>query len=345
MIKTMKAAVIDAYKQPMPVLKQVEIPTMRSNDVLVQIVAASINPIDIKTKDGGLRMLLKYEMPMIMGSDFSGVVTAVGDSVTSYQVGDAIYGRVQKNRIGTFAEFIAVDQVDVALKPTNMTFEEAASIPLVGLTSYQAIHDIMKVRPGDKVMIQGGSGGIGVLAIQIAKNLGAYVATTTSADNFALVQSLGADEVIDFRTTDFSEVLSGYDFILDTRGGKTLEDAFKIVRPGGKVVNIAGLPNARFGREYGVPLWKRMAFGFATRNLTKLEKKTDVTYTFLFMKPSGAELEILRQLIERDVIHAVIDRVIPFDQIDSALTYSRSGKATGKIILKMTNQYNQEAAV
>ncbi|WP_191988717.1 NADP-dependent oxidoreductase [Lacticaseibacillus daqingensis] len=340
----MKAAVIEAYQQPMPTLKQVAIPTPRPNDVLVQIVAASINPIDLKTKDGGLRMLLKYDMPLIMGSDFSGVVTAIGESVSTYHVGDVVYGRVQKNRIGTFAEFIAVDQGDIALKPANMTFEEAASIPLVGLTSYQALHDIMAIRPGQKVLIQGGSGGIGSIAIQIAKHMGAYVATTTSADHFALVRALGADELIDYRTTDFSKVLADYDFVLDTRGGQTLADAFKIIRPGGQIVSIAGLPNARFGREYGVPLWKRWAFGVATRQLTKLEKQTGATYTFLFMKPSGAELETLRQLIEHGVIHAVIDRVVPFDQIESALTYSKSGQAAGKIILKMTTQFDQVGA-
>lgn len=342
MTKKMKAAVIDHYKQPMPKLKEVNVPNIRTNDVLVKIVAASINPIDLKTKDGGLKMLLKYEMPMIMGSDFSGVITKVGANVSKYQVGDAVYGRVQKNRIGTFAEYIAVDQGDIALKPDNINFEEAASIPLVGLTSYQALHDIMQIKPGQKVMIQGGSGGIGTIAIQIAKYLGAYVATITSADNFDLVKSLGADYLIDYRTTDFSTVLSDYDYVFDTRGGKTLEDAFKIVKPGGKVVSIAGLPNQRFGKEYGVPLWKQLAFGLATHKLTKLEKQTGASYTFLFMKPSGAQLDILGQLIETETIKPIIDRVVPFTEIEKALTYSKSGRAKGKIILQMANDSENE---
>ncbi|XUB28897.1 alcohol dehydrogenase [Enterococcus sp. DIV0176] len=342
MKKTMKAAVIDTYKQPTPKIKEVPIPDIRSNDVLVKIVAASINPIDIKTKDGGLKMLLSYNMPIIMGSDFAGIITAVGEKVTNYSIGDAVYGRVQKNRIGTFAEYIAVDQGAIALKPKNINFEEAASIPLVGLTSYQALHDIMQIQPGQKVMIQGGSGGIGTIAIQLAKYLGAYVATTTSANNFDLVKSLGADYPINYQTTNFAEVLQDYDYVFDTRGGATLEAAFKIIKPGGKVVSIAGLPNYRFGKEYGVPLWKQFAFKMVTRNLTKLEKQTQASYTFLFMKPSGTQLDVLRHLIEAEIIKPVIDRIVPLSEVEEALSYSQSGRATGKIILQMTGDSENE---
>ncbi|WP_430599604.1 NADP-dependent oxidoreductase [Enterococcus sp. DIV0179] len=338
----MKAAVIDTYKQPTPKIKEVPIPDIRSNDVLVKIVAASINPIDIKTKDGGLKMLLSYDMPIIMGSDFAGIITAVGEKVTNYSIGDAVYGRVQKNRIGTFAEYIAVDQGAIALKPKNINFEGAASIPLVGLTSYQALHDIMQIQPGQKVMIQGGSGGIGTIAIQLAKYLGAYVATTTSANNFDLVKSLGADYPINYQTTNFAEVLQDYDYVFDTRGGATLEAAFKIIKPGGKVVSIAGLPNYRFGKEYGVPLWKQFAFKRVTHNLTKLEKQTQASYTFLFMKPSGTQLDVLRHLIEAKIIKPVIDRIVPLSEVEEALSYSQSGRATGKIILQMTGDSENE---
>lgn len=342
MKNTMKAAVIDTYKQPTPKIKEVPIPDIRSNDVLVKIVAASINPIDIKTKDGGLKMLLSYDMPIIMGSDFAGIITAVGEKVTNYSIGDAVYGRVQKNRIGTFAEYIAVDQGAIALKPKNINFEGAASIPLVGLTSYQALHDIMQIQPGQKVMIQGGSGGIGTIAIQLTKYLGAYVATTTSANNFDLVKSLGADYPINYQTTNFAEVLQDYDYVFDTRGGATLEAAFKIIKPGGKVVSIAGLPNYRFGKEYGVPLWKQFAFKMVTHNLTKLEKQTQASYTFLFMKPSGTQLDVLRHLIEAKIIKPVIDRIVPLSEVEEALSYSQSGRATGKIILQMTGDSENE---
>ncbi|WP_461215708.1 NADP-dependent oxidoreductase [Lacticaseibacillus sp. GG6-2] len=331
----MNAAVISAYKQPAPELKQVPLPQMRPHDVLVKIVAASINPLDFKIKDGGLKMLLKYDMPLILGNDFAGVVVAVGAEATTFAVGDAVYGRVEKDRIGTFAEYIAVDTDAVALKPRNLTFAQAAAVPLVGLTSYQALHDVLALQPGQKVFIPGGSGGVGVTAIQIAKHLGAYVATTTSAAHVELVKTLGADEVIDYRTTNFAAVLNGYDAVFDTRGGKELQDAFKIVKPGGNVVSIDGLPTAQFGKAFVLPRWKQWLFALVTRNLAKLEKQTGAAYTFLFMHPSGAQLETLRQLYEAEVLKPVIDRVVPFAQINDALAYSQAGHATGKIIVQM----------
>ncbi len=337
MTKTMNAALITHYKQDLPTIERVPIPTIGANDVLVKIMAASINPIDLKTKDGGLKMLLNYEMPLILGSDFSGVITEVGSAVTAFTVGDPIYGRVQKNRIGTFAEYIAVDQGDIAIKPKNLTFEEAAAIPLVGLTSYQALHDIMHIQPNQKVLIQAGSGGIGTIAIQIAKMLGAYVATTTSQKNTAFVKSLGADQVIDYRTENFADILHDYDYVFDTQGGQTLEDAFKIIKPGGKVVSISGLPNARFAQEYHLPLWKKLAFRLVTHKLTKLEKTSQADYYFLFMKPSGAQLETLRTLIEAGTLKPVIDRVIPFNNIADVFNYSHAGKARGKIILAIAD--------
>jgi NADPH:quinone reductase-like Zn-dependent oxidoreductase len=334
----MKAALITKYKQKFLTIEEVAIPQAGDDDVLVKIVASSINPIDLKTKDGGLKMLLKYQMPLILGSDFSGIITEVGSAVTKFKVGDAVYGRVQKNRIGTFAQYIAVDQGDIAIKPKNLTFEEATSIPLVGLTSYQALHDVMQLQPGQKVLIQAGSGGIGTIAIQIAKELGAYVTATTSAKNFELVKSLGADKVIDYRTENFQDILSDYDFVFDTQGGKILENAFKIIKPGGKVVSISGLPNARFADEYKQPLWKKLAFSLATLNLTKLEKETKADYYFLFMKPNGEQLETLGNLLEKGKIKPVIDRVIPFEQINEAFEYSKSGRAKGKIILKIGDE-------
>jgi NADPH:quinone reductase-like Zn-dependent oxidoreductase len=333
----MNAALIKHYKQDLPTIEQVPMPKIGANDVLIKIIAASINPIDLKTKDGGLKMLLKYEMPLILGSDFSGIITEVGAAITNFKVGDPVYGRVQKNRIGTFAEYIAVAQGDIAIKPANLTFEEAAAIPLVGLTSYQALHDIMKIKPNQKVLIQAGSGGIGTIAIQLAKMLGAYVATTTSAKNFELVKSLGADQVIDYQTENFYDKLHDYDYVFDTQGGKILENAFKIIKPGGKVVSISGLPNERFAEEYHLPLWKKLAFRLVTRNLTKLEKTSQADYHFLFMKPSGKQLETLRTYLEAGTLKPVIDRIIPFSEIADAFNYSHSGKAKGKIILKISD--------
>lgn len=333
----MKAARINRYKQAVPTIEEIPMPDIGEEDVLVKVLAASINPIDLKTKDGGLRMLLNYQIPLTLGSDFAGVIVQAGRHVQKFQPGDAVYGRVQKNRIGTFAEYLAVSQKDIAFKPKNLSFEEAAAIPLVGLTSYQALHDIMLIQPNQKVLIQAGSGGIGTIAIQIAKNLGAFVATTTSQKNTALVRSLGADLVIDYKTEDFTD-LKDYDHVFDTQGGQTLADAFKIIKAGGNVVTISGLPTAQFAKEAGLPLWKRGLFAIASRRLTNLAKKRAASYTFLFMKPSGQQLQLLTEMIEQGQIKPIVDRIFPLAAIQEAFAYSKAGHARGKIILKIADE-------
>lgn len=287
----MKAMVIEKYGKTPLRLADRPIPEVGEHEVLLEIHAASINSIDSKIREGRLRMLLKYEMPLILGNDFSGVITRVGDKVKKFRVGDEIYGRPRKSRIGTFAEYIAVHEDDVALKPRNLTFEEAASIPLVGLTSYQALHDILQLAAGQKVLIQAGAGGVGTFAIQLAKAMGVYVATTASEAGDELVKSLGADQVINYKTEQFDKVLHDYDGVYDTLGGEALERAFRIVRPGGQVVSVSGLPNARFGAEYGLGFLKISLLRLVTRRITQLERQTKVKYSFLFMKPSGRQLE------------------------------------------------------
>lgn len=239
---------------------------------MVEVVAASVNPVDLKIIEGKLKLILKYKMPLKVGSDFSGKVVKVGSNVKNYQVGDYVYGRVQKDRMGTFTNYLVVNEGDLALKPQNLTFEEAASLPLVALTSYQVLHEAMQIKPGDRVLIQAGSGGIGTVAIQLAKLAGAEVATTTSTKNVAFVKELGADHVIDYRKENFVEKLRDYDYVFDTLGGQNLENAFKVVKPGGKVVTISGIPDAKFARSYGLPRWKQALFAIASHKITKLAR-------------------------------------------------------------------------
>ncbi|MBH0349617.1 NADP-dependent oxidoreductase [Bacillus pacificus] len=331
----MKAMIIDKYgKVPM---RMAEVPTPEINEyeVLVEIHAASINPIDFKIRDGKVKMLLKYEMPLILGNDFSGVITKVGSKVTRFKVGDEIYARPRKNKIGTFAEYIAIHEDDIALKPKNLSFEEAASIPLVGLTSYQALHDIMHLQKGQKILIHAGSGGVGTFAIQLAKIMGATVTTTASEAGANLVKSLGADEIINYKTEKFEEILTNYDAVFDTIGGTTLEKSFNIIKSGGNIVSVSGMPNARFGKEFGSGFFKTLLFSLASKKLTALEKKHNAQYSFLFMKPSGDQLRTIANYIEAGKIKPVIDRVFPFEDAQKAMEYSEAGRAKGKIIVKM----------
>ena len=331
----MKAMIIDRYgKVPM---RTAEVPTPEINEyeVLAEIHAASINPIDFKIRDGKVKMLLKYEMPLILGNDFAGVITKVGSKVTRFKVGDEIYARPRKNKIGTFAEYIAIHEDDIALKPKNLSFEEAASIPLVGLTSYQALHDIMQLQKGQKILIHAGSGGVGTFAIQLAKIMGAIVTTTASEAGANLVTSLGADEIINYKTEKFEDVLKNYDAVFDTIGGATLEKSFNIIKRGGNIVSVSGMPNARFGKEFGSGFFKTLLFSLASKKLTALEKNHNAQYSFLFMKPSGDQLRTIANYIEAGQIKPVIDRVFPFEDAQKAMEYSESGRAKGKIIVKI----------
>ncbi|KAA0743660.1 NADP-dependent oxidoreductase [Bacillus sp. AY3-1] len=331
----MKAMIIDKYgKAPM---RMAEVPTPEINEyeVLAEIHAASINPIDFKIRDGKVKMLLKYEMPLILGNDFSGVIVKVGSKVTRFEVGDEIYARPRKNKIGTFAEYIAIHEDDIALKPKNLSFEEAASIPLVGLTSYQALHDIMHLQKGQKILIHAGSGGVGTFAIQLAKIMGATVTTTASEAGANLVKSLGTDEIINYKTEKFEEILKDYDAVFDTIGGTTLEKSFNIIKSGGNIVSVSGMPNARFGKEFGSGLFKTFLFSLASKKLTALEKKHNAQYSFLFMKPSGDQLRTIANYIEAGKIKPVIDRVFPFEDTQKAMEYSEAGRAKGKIIVKI----------
>ncbi|MGM0899786.1 MAG: NADP-dependent oxidoreductase [Bacillota bacterium] len=331
----MRAMIIDRYgKVPMR-LAEMPTPEIGENEVLAEIHAASINPVDFKIRDGKVKLLVTYKMPLILGNDFSGVVAKVGAKVTRFKVGDEIYARPRKSKIGTFAEYIAIHEDDIALKPKNLSFEEAASIPLVGLTSYQALIDILQLHKGQKIFIQAGAGGVGTFAIQLAKLMGATVATTASEAGANLVKSLGADEMINYKTEKFEEILKNYDAVFDTLGGEILGKSFEVIKSGGKIVSVSGLPNARFGKEYGSGFFKTLLFSAASHKLTALEKKHNVQYTFLFMKPSGEQLRIIANFIETGKIKPIIDRVFPFEDAQKAMEYAESGRAKGKIIVKL----------
>ena len=335
MTTMMKAMGISRYHQ-----KQLEefvlpIPAIAPDEVLVEVHAASVNPVDFKIRDGVLRLLIDYRMPLVLGFDFAGTVVKTGSQVTRFKVGDEVYGLPRRTMVGTFAQFFAVKAADIALKPKNLDFEQAASVPLVGLTTYQAFNELMGLRSGESILIQAGAGGIGTFAIQLAKIMGAYVATTASEKGRALVERLGADEVIDYRTTDFWKVLHGYDCLYDVFGGKSLDEGFKILRRGGRVVSLNGTPNARFGKTQRLGFWKTEALRVASLPLTLREKRYDVTYNMIFVRPDARQLAILAGLYEEGRLVPVVDKVFPLAEAQAALDYSQSGRAKGKIVLKV----------
>ncbi|MBO9729949.1 MAG: NADP-dependent oxidoreductase [Chitinophaga sp.] len=332
----MKAFIINRYGKKEN-LQSAEIaePVLRANDVLVQIHAASVNVLDSKIKNGDFKLILPYKPPITLGHDVAGIVIKVGLGVKQFKPGDEVYARPADHRIGTFAELIAINESDVALKPGNLSMEEAASIPLVGLTAWQALVEKANVKKGQKVFIQAGSGGVGTFAIQLAKHLGATVATTTSASNIDLVKSLGADIVIDYRKEDFETLLKDYDIVLNSQDAKTLEKSLRILKPGGKLISISGPPDPSFAEEIKAPWFMKLIVRLLSAGVRKKAKRLNVSYSFLFMRAEGTQLGQITSLIDAGIIKPVIDKVFPFEQTNEAMGYVETGRAKGKVVIKI----------
>ncbi|HXW72310.1 MAG TPA: NADP-dependent oxidoreductase [Methylocella sp.] len=334
----MKAFVVDNYKKKGALrLANVPEPETQDNDVLVRINATAINLLDSKVRDGKFKLILPYSPPFVLGHDVAGTVVRTGPKVKRFKVGDEVYARPRDHRIGTFAEFIAVNEADVAPKPKNLNMAEAASIPLVGLTAWQALVEMGKVKPGQKVFIQAGSGGVGTFAIQLAKHLGAEVATTTSAKNIELVKGLGADVVVEYKTQDFEKVLSGYDLVLNSQDPKTLEKSLGVVKRGGLIISISGPPDPAFAKEFGLNPFLKMVMRLLSRRVRIKAKDLGIDYSFLFMRANGQQLSEITSLIESGGIRPVIDKVFPFEETGDALAYVETGRAKGKVVITVAD--------
>lgn len=330
----MKAFVVDKYKKKAALrLADMPEPVAGVDDVVVEIHAASVNLLDSKIRDGEFKLFLPYRPPFILGHDVAGVVVATGANARRFKVGDEVYARVRDHRIGTFAERIAIAEADLALKPKNLSMVEAASIPLVGLTAWQALVEAGKVKPGQKVFIQAGSGGVGTFAIQLAKHLGATVATTASAGNAELVKGLGADVVIDYKSQDFEKILSDYDLVLNSQDAKTLDKSLRVLKPGGAAISISGPPDPAFAEALGLNVLLKLVMRVLSHKARKTAKALGVRYSFLFMRADGQQLNKITSLIEAGVIRPVIDKVFPFEQTNEALAYVESGRARGKVVV------------
>lgn len=331
----MKAFIVDRYgKDPMR-LGEVPEPTVGDDDVLVEVHAAGLNMLDAKIKHGDFKMFLAYRPPFVLGHDLAGIVLRVGSRVTRFKAGDAVYARVADGRIGTLAERIAVNQADLAAKPKNLSMEDAASIPLVGLTAWQALVEIAQLRTGQKVFIQAGSGGVGSFAIQLAKHLGATVATTAGTGNLKLVRDLGADVVVDYKTEDFETRLTGYDVVLHSQDAATLGKSWSVLKPGGHMISISGPPDPAFARQVKGPWFLPMAVRLLSLGARRRAQRMGATYSFLFMRAAGDQLGRIGELIERGAIRPVLDRVLPFESTNEALAYLESGRAKGKVVVKL----------
>jgi NADPH:quinone reductase-like Zn-dependent oxidoreductase len=294
-----------------------------------------VNLLDSKIRSGEFKPILPYRAPFVLGHDVAGVVLRVGARITQFKPGDEVYARPADHRIGTFAERIAIRETDLALKPTKLTMEEAASIPLVGLTAWQALVEIGRLQAGQKVFVQAGSGGVGTFAIQLAKHLGAVVATTTSTSNVELVRGLGADVIVDYKKEDFEAKLSGYDLVVHSQDGAALEKSLRVLRPGGRLISISGPPDPEFARAIGAPWYVTLFTWLSSFGARRKAKSHDTTYAFLLMHASGDQLRQIAQLIDAGHVRPVVDKTFPFESTNEALAYVETGRARGKVVIKL----------
>lgn len=330
----MKAYILDRYGKGQRLrLGETPDPVAGPGEVLVDIRAAALNMLDVKIRDGAFKPLLPYRPPFVLGHDLAGVVVATGPGASRFKVGDAVFARPRDHHIGAFAQRIAVAEADLAIKPASLSMEEAASLPLVALTAWQVLVELAQVKPGDKVMIHAGSGGVGTIAIQLAKHLGATVATTTSAANAALVRGLGADVVIDYKTQRFEDALSGYDVVLSSLDDGSLERSLGVLKPGGKLISISGPPDPAFARAMRMNWVMRQVMGLLSRDIRRKATRHQVGYAFLFMRADGAQLAKIAALVEDGALRPVVDRTFAFEALNEAIDYLATGRAKGKVVV------------
>lgn len=332
----MKALTFQRYgKSPGLGITEVQRPVPGPDELLVKVHAAGVNPVDNMLMTGAVKPVVKLTLPATVGSDVAGVVVAVGSRVTRFKPGDAVFASVFDLGRGSIAEFVAVPESVAAHKPANLDFVQAASVPMVALTAWQALKERIGLRPGQKVFIPAGSGGIGTFAIQLAKVLGATVGTTTSTGNVDFVRALGADEVVDYKTQAFEDVLRDYDAVLGTVKGDAIEKAVGILKPGGRIVSLVGPLDAAFARTRGSNALLRIVFGLMSRRIRRLAGNRNASYSFLFVHPDGRQLAEIGTLLEAGRIRPVIDKVFPFDQASDALAYLAQGRARGKVVVRI----------
>lgn len=334
----MKALVLKRYEKTDNIgFADIARPVPKANEIIVQVHAAGLNPIDTMIPKGAFKPILKLRLPATLGSDLAGIVVEVGSRVTRFKPGDAVFASTFDLDVGALAEFAALPESVAAIKPANLIFVEAASIPMVGLTSWQALNERGNLQPGQKVFIPAGSGGIGTFAIQLAKHLGATVGTTTSTGNVDLVRSLGADEIVDYKKQEFEDVLKNYDMVLGTVRGDAIQKSLKILRSGSRIVSLIGPPDKEFAQARGMNFLMSFLFGLLSRKIIRLGRKRGADYSFLFVRPDGEQLGEISKLLAAGSIRPVIDKVFPFDQSKEALAYLEKGRAKGKVVVERVN--------
>lgn len=332
----MRVAQVTKYNKNNITLKinEVSIPKIKSNQVLVKVIAAGVNPLDNMITRGEVKLITPYKLPLIAGNEVVGIIEEVGVSVTKFKKGNRVFSRLPLDSIGAFAEYVAIEVGSLALVPEYLDDEEAATIPLTSLTIIQAL-ELMKIEEGKTIFISGGTGGVGAMAIPIAKAKGLKVITNGNGINKERVLSLGAEQFIDYKTEDYTKVLSDIDYVLDTLGGKETEKQMSIMKKGGKLVSLKGMPNGAFAKRMKLPKWKQWLFSLAGRSFDKMAQKYGVSYDFIFVESNGKQLEEVAQIFDKLKIKPSIDTVYAFEEVNEALDKVANGRSKGKTVLSI----------
>ena len=332
--ENMKAAQMLKYsKEIQVVINDVKMPEIKSNQVLIKVKAAGVNPLDILILNGGVRIVTDYNFPLTLGNELSGVIEAVGKDVVNFQVGNHVYTRLPVNQIGAFAEYTAVNADAISIMPKNLSFNEAAAVPLTALTAYQALHDVLHAQPDQKLFIPGGTGGFGAMAIPIANSMGLYVITSGSERGRSRTLAIGANQFINYHEENYADVLSEIDYVIDTLGTKEIKAELSILKPQGKLVSLKAAPNYRFAVDNNFPLWKKLLFGLVGARFDSLARKHNNEYHFLFVQANGSQLQEITALVEKEDIKPSIDSTYTFADINKALTKVSTGHSQGKVIV------------
>lgn len=334
----MKAAVLTGYNKDYQdlELREIPVPTPGRDELLVKVKTAGVNPLDNMIIRGEVKLIVPYSFPLVMGNEFCGVVEATGSIVTRFVPGDRVYGRMPLKKPGAFSEYITINEDAVSIVPEYLSNQEAASVPLTALTGLQAL-DLLKAKPGDSLFISGGTGSLGAMVIPIAHKMGLHVITNGNGKGKERVIRLGADRFIDYKKEDYSKVLADVDFVIDSLGDRELPKEFSILKEGGHLVSLRGLPNGRFAARMGMGLGKKILFGAAGRKYDKMAAKRGQTYDFLFVEENGRQLEKIGELFNREhPLETSVDEVFALDQVNEALKKVRSGNSSGKTIISVS---------
>ncbi len=332
----MKVAQINKYSKSLNVqVNDIPEPQPAPDEVLIKVKYAAVNPVDLMNINGSVRLIQNYRMPLTLGNEISGVIEETGSQVTSFKVGDEVYSRLPLDKIGGFAEYVAVDQDAIWYIPQNLSLKQAAAVPLTGLTAYQGLTEELEAQPNKTVFIPGGSGSFGQMAVPLAKQMGLKVIVSGNSDARERIVALGADQYLDYRKEDYWTVLSDIDYIIDTRGAQEIEREVSILKPGGRILSLVAGPNKQFAVSRGLPFWKTILFSLAGRKLDQIARKKDSVYRFIFVRADGQQLQKITKIVaENQIVPTIDEHVFDIDHINNALELVAHGKTRGKVVVE-----------